>query len=136
MSQNWWKWGKIIYSVPLSITGLIYLVNPQGTVETFTSFIPGGLNLVYLGGVLWVMLGLSIAFNVFARWAAWGIIYLIGAYVIMIHVPALTAGDHMNIVLFEFLRNLSLLGGAFFILAVEPAPKKAEEKHLFPHLLQ
>ncbi|OPZ23872.1 MAG: hypothetical protein BWZ03_00360 [bacterium ADurb.BinA186] len=131
MSYSWYKFGKIIYSIPLSVTGLIYLVNPQGTVETLTSFIPGGLALIYFGGVLWLLFGLAIAFNFFTRFAAWGIIYLLGAYVIMIHVPALTTGEHMNVVLFEFLRNLSLMSGAFFILSVEaPAHKKAERKLL------
>ncbi len=127
MSHKWFKWAKITYSIPLGLTGLVYLINPQGTVESLTSFIPGGLALIYVGGVLWLALGLAIASNFHTRYAAWGVIYLLSAYLIMIHVPALTTGEHLNIVLFELLRNLSLMGGAFFILALEaPVARKAE----------
>ncbi len=127
--NNWLGWAKIFYSIPLSLTGLVYLVNPQGTVESLTSFIPGGLALIYVGGVLWLLLGLAVALNIKPRFAAWGIIGLLSLYVIMIHVPALTAGEHLNIVIFEFLRNLSLMGGAFFLLATEsPAKERAVKK--------
>ena len=119
MAQSWWVWGRILYSIPLSITGLIYLINPQGTVETLTSFLPGGLALIYIGGALWLVLGLAVAFGFKTRVALFCIIGLICAYLIMIHVPAATAGEHQNIVWFELLRNLSLMGGAFFLMAVE-----------------
>lgn len=133
VSYNWFKWGKIAYSIPLSLTGLVYLINPQGTVESLTSFIPGGLALIYVGGFLWLALGLAIAANFKTRYAAWGIIYLLSAYVIMIHVPALTAGEHLNIVLFELLRNISLMSGAFFILALEaPSRKKLTREQALP----
>jgi uncharacterized membrane protein YphA (DoxX/SURF4 family) len=119
MSHNWWFWGRILYGVPLSLTGLIYLINPQGTVETLTSFIPGGLLLVYLGGALWLALGLLIALNIQTRLVCLGIIGLLCAYLVIIHIPALTTGEYLNIVWFELLRNLSLLGGACFIMAVD-----------------
>lgn len=128
MKHRWLGWAKIFYSIPLSLTGLVYLINPQGTVESLTSFIPGDLALIYVGGILWLLLGLAVAFNIKVRFAAYGIIGLLSAYVIMIHVPALTAGEHLNIVVFEFLRNLSLVGGAFFLLATEEPVKEGAKK--------
>jgi uncharacterized membrane protein YphA (DoxX/SURF4 family) len=119
MSYTWWFWGRIFYAIPLSLTGLIYIINPQGTVESLTSFIPGGLALIYVGGILWLLLGLAVAFNIQTRLVTSGIIALLGAYLIIIHIPALTTGEYMNLVCFELLRNLSLMGGAFFIMAVE-----------------
>lgn len=119
MAQSWWVWGRVLYSVPLAITGLIYLINPQGTVESLTSFIPGGNALIYVGGVLWLIFGLAVALGFFRKYALIGIIGLLCAYLIMVHVPAATAGEHLNIVWFELLRNLSLMAGAFFLLMVE-----------------
>lgn len=119
MANRWTKLAKYLYSIPLSITGLIYLINPQGTVESLTSFIPGGLVLIYLGGFLWLALGVAIALDIKTRWASWGIISLLSAYLIMIHIPAVTSGEYLNIVWFELLRNVSLMGGAFFLLATD-----------------
>jgi len=119
MANRWTKLAKYLYSIPLSITGLIYLINPQGTVESLTSFIPGGLVLIYLGGFLWLALGVAIALDIKTRWASWGIISLLSAYLIMIHIPAVTSGEYLNIVWFELLRNVSLMGGAFFLLAAD-----------------
>lgn len=128
MSRNWWNWGKIFYSIPLSITGLIYIFKPQGTVETLTSFIPGGLALIYLTGVLWLALGLAIACSLWIRYATWGVIGLLLALQIMVHIPAAYSGEYLNIVWFELLRNLSLMGGAFFILAVEGQQQGAKRR--------
>lgn len=134
MSHNWWFWGRILYGMPLSLTGLIYLIKPQGTVESFTSFIPGSLALIYVGGFLWLALGLAIACNIRIRFVSKSIITLLCVYLVMIHIPALTSGEYLNIVCFELLRNLSLMGGAFFIMALDDpahalnqAPKKEEQ---------
>ena len=120
MSQSWWFWGRLLYGVPLSITGLIYLINPVGTVESLTSFIPGGLVLIYIGGILWLALGLAVAANIKTRIVSLSIIILLCIYLILIHIPAATAGEYLNIVWFELLRNLSLMGGAFLIIALSP----------------
>lgn len=124
MAQTWWVWGRILYSIPLAATGIIYIINPSGTAESLVSYLPGGLNLIYVGGVLWLCLGLAAAFGFKPRYVSFGIIGLLCAYLVMIHVPAATAGEHLNIVLFELLRNLSLMGGAFFLMAVEGQESK------------
>jgi hypothetical protein len=116
MSKNWLFWGRIIYSIPLSITGFIYLWKPQGTVESLTSFIPGELELIYGAGFLWLILGLMVALNIKTKSACWGIIGLLGTYLIMVHIPAVYTGEYLNIVWFELLRDVSLLGGTFLIL--------------------
>ncbi len=72
MAKNWIMWARIIYSVPLLVTGIIYLVRPQEAVESLTSFIPGGLGLIYLAGALWLIFGSVIALNLKAKWGAWG----------------------------------------------------------------
>ena len=119
MSQNWWTFGRLFYSIPLSITGLIYVFFPQVSVESLTSFIPGGLALIYVAGALWVILGIMIAFGLWTRMAAFGVIGLLLAVQIMVHVPAAYTGEYLSIVWFELLRDVSLLGGAFFILAID-----------------
>lgn len=119
MSIDWWKLGKYLYSIPLTLTGVIYLWQPQASVETLTSFIPGGLTLIYAAGVLWVLLGILVFFDIQLRYATWGIIGLLTAYQIMVHVPAIYTGEYLAVVWFELLRDLSLIGGAFFILALE-----------------
>ena len=124
MSHNWWFWGRILYGIPLSITGFIYLIKPQGTVESLTSFIPGGLTLIYIGGILWLALGVAIAANIKTRLVSSSIIALLIAYLVIIHIPAATSGEYLNIVWFELLRNLSLMGGAFFIIAVDGHEQK------------
>jgi|SRR5579871_3548275 len=127
MSSSWWNWGRIVYSVPLAITGLIYLWKPQGTVESLTSFIPGELGLIYVAGVLWITLGLMIAFNVKTKFATYGVITLLSCYQMMVHIPAVYTGEHLNVVWFELLRDLSLMGGAFFIMAVEAHAQQEQE---------
>lgn len=117
MVNSWWMWARIIYSLPLAITGLIYVYKPQGAVESLTSFIPGELNLIYAAGFLWIILGLMIAANIQVKFASWGVIGLLAAYQIMVHVPAVYTGDYLNVVWFELLRDVSLAGGALFILA-------------------
>lgn len=128
MSKNWVFWGRILYSIPLSITGFIYLWKPQGTVESLTSFIPGELTLIYVAGVLWLVLGLLIALNIKTRFALWGIISLLSAYFMMIHIPAVYTGEYLNIVWFELLRDLSLLGGAFLIMANIVQEQESEQQ--------
>lgn len=119
MNNTLWNWARYLYGIPLSITGLIYLFKPQGTVETLTSFIPGDLLLIYISGILWVILGALISFNIKTRYACLGVIFLFSIYVIMIHIPAIYNGEYLNIVWFELLRNISLVAGAVFILAFE-----------------
>ncbi len=121
MSHIWWNWGRVLYGIPLSITGLIYIFFPQASVETLTSFIPGGVILIYFAGVLWVFLGLFIALNWWTRYMAWGVIGLLLAIQIIVHVPAAYTGEYLAIVWFELLRDVSLLGGAFFVMAVDGA---------------
>lgn len=117
MSRTWWRMGRIIYSVPLSITGLIYLWKPKGAVESMTSFIPGELNLIYVAGFLWLIFGLFIAVNIFTKYACYGVIALSLLYQIMVHIPAVYTGEYLNVVWFELLRDLSLMGGALLIIA-------------------
>ena len=119
MSKIWWNWGRVVYSVPLGITGLIYLWQPQLSVESLTSFIPGELKLIYVAGVLWISLGFMIAFNIKTKLATFGVIALLGIYQLMVHIPAVYTGEHLTIVWFELLRDFSLMGGAFFILAMQ-----------------
>lgn len=120
MSEKMWNWGRILYSVPLSITGLIYLLNPQSSVESLTSFIPGGLSLMYVAGALWLFLGLLLALNIKTKWVCYGVVGLISTYLIMVHIPAVYTGEYLYVVWFELLRDLSLMGGAFILLATSP----------------
>lgn len=120
MGHNYWFWGRIIYALPLSITGLIYLIKPQGTVESLVSFIPGGLALIYVGGALWLALGLALAANIKTRLVSASIIGLLCVYLMLIHIPAATTGEYLHIVWFELLRNVSLMGGALLIFALGP----------------
>lgn len=119
MENNLWKWGRVLYSVPLALTGIIYLAQPQQSVETLTSFIPGGLSLIYLAGALWFVLGLLIALEIKTRYAAWGVVIILGFYQIMVHIPAVYTGEYLYVVWFELLRDVSLIGGAFFILCFD-----------------
>lgn len=128
MSQSWWHWGKFLYSVPLSITGLIYLFRPQGAVESLVSFIPGGLSLIYVAGALWLILGLALAFDFKSRFALLGIMGLILVQLMIVHIPAAYTGEHLNVVWFEILRNLSLLGGAFLVMAHDGHREKYKEE--------
>jgi uncharacterized membrane protein YphA (DoxX/SURF4 family) len=119
MNKNLWNWARLLYGLPLSITGLIYLFKPQGTVETLTSFIPGDLALIYVAGFWWFVFGLCITFDFKTRYACFGVLMLLSMYMIMIHIPAAYNGEYLNIVWFELLRNLSLMAGAIFLLSVE-----------------
>ncbi len=117
MSKTWVTWARVIYSVPLLVTGIIYLVRPQDAVESLTSFIPGGLSLIYVAGALWLIFGSMIALNLKPKWGAWGVIVSLVAYQVMVHIPALYTGEFLAVVWFELLRDLSLMGGALFLLA-------------------
>lgn len=129
MSRSWWTWGKIAYSIPLGITGVMYLLQPQYSVESLTSFIPGGLSLIYVAGALWIILSIMLAFNIKTKVAAYGVIALISAYLVMVHVPAVYSGEYLMVVWFELLRDLSLMGGAFLIVAVDAW----REESVVPH---
>jgi uncharacterized membrane protein YphA (DoxX/SURF4 family) len=131
MSERIWNWGRIIYSIPLSITGLIYLLKPQSSVETLTSFIPGGVGLIYVAGALWLILGLLLAFNFKAKFISLSVIGLICAYMIMVHIPAVYTGEYLYIVWFELLRDLSLMGGAFLIFAQAPREEEREKEEWY-----
>lgn len=117
MSKNLFTAARIIYSIPLFVVGFIYLFKPQESVETLTSFIPGGLSLIYVAGGLWVVIGLMIALNIKTKWAAYSAIVLLLLYQIMVHIPALYTGDYLAVVWFELLRDISLMGGAVFLVA-------------------
>lgn len=133
MVKNWWNWAKIAYSIPLGVTGAIYLWQPRSTVESLTSFIPGDLNLIYFAGGLWILLSLMLAFNIKTQLAAYGVIALLGAYLVVIHIPAVYTGEYLTIVWFELLRDLSLMGGAFLILAVESYVEEPSHQEVDPH---
>lgn len=129
MSEKMWNWGRLVYSIPLSITGLIYLLKPEGSVESLTSFIPGGLSLIYIAGGLWLILGLLLALNFKTKMISFGVIGLISIYMIMVHIPAVYTGEYLYVVWFELLRDLSLMGGALMILASAPLEQeKAKEE--------
>ncbi len=130
MSQIWWDWGRILYSIPLCITGLIYILKPRNAVENLTSFIPGELGLIYVAGFLWIVLGVMIACNIKTKYATYGIIALLCAYQMMVHIPAVYTGEYLGVVWFELLRDLSLMGGAFFIMAVESHEENVDDNDL------
>jgi uncharacterized membrane protein YphA (DoxX/SURF4 family) len=116
MSKSWLTLARILYSIPLVITGIIYLWKPQDAVESLTSFLPGGLSLMYVAGALWLIFGSMIALHIKPKWGAWGVISSLLAYQIMVHIPAVYTGEYLVVVWFELLRDLSLMGGAIFIL--------------------
>lgn len=130
MYKSWIFYGRLIYSMPLGLTGIIYLINPEGTLESLTSFLPGDSALIYVAGALWVFFGMALALNFRPILASYGVIGLICAHLIMIDIPAATTGEHLNIVWFELLRNLSLMGGAFFIIAQEKRQLRIQKKLL------
>ncbi len=129
MHKSWLAWGRVFYSVPLLITGIIYLWKPQEAVESLTSFIPGGLSLIYVAGALWLIFGGMIALNVKPKWGAWGVIFSLLSYQIMVHIPAVYTGEYLVVVWFELLRDLSLMGGAIFLLAVLQTDEEEAETH-------
>jgi hypothetical protein len=45
----------------------------------------------------------------------------------MIHIPAVYTGEYLTIVWFEFLRDLSLLGGALLLMANEITLAQSDE---------
>lgn len=117
MDKKTWHVARLLYGIPLSLTGLIYLFKPQESVESLTSFIPGGVFLIYVAGFLWLIFGALIALDFKTRFAALNVIIVLSLYQIMVHVPAATAGEHLPVVWFELLRDVSLIGGALFIWA-------------------
>lgn len=129
MDKKTWNIGRLFYGIPLSVTGLIYLFKPQESVESLTSFIPGGVFLIYVAGFLWFFLGASIAFDFKTRFASQGVVFTLALYQIMVHIPAATAGEHLPVVWFELLRDVSLIGGALFIWALS----RKEEGHGHHH---
>lgn len=136
MHKTLWHWGRLFYSIPLSLTGLIYLLRPQSSVETLTSFIPGGVSLIYVAGFFWLIFGLALALDFKTRFVAWAVIVLLGAYQVVVHIPAATNGEHLAVVWFELLRDLSLIGGALFVLALDYAfAPHARRDHVTQHSL-
>jgi uncharacterized membrane protein YphA (DoxX/SURF4 family) len=93
---------------------------PKESLETLTSFIPGGVSLIYVAGFFWVALSIAISINFYVRWSSLGIILLISGYLILVHIPAAYSGEHLPIVIFELLRDVSLMGAAMIIYLREP----------------
>lgn len=108
-------WARLIYSLPIAFTGLIYLLSPQETVESLTSFIPGDIYLIHIAGFFWLCLGFMVACNLLVKWASLGLVMLGGAFLVMVHIPAAFNGEHLLIVWFELLRELSLMGAGLLI---------------------
>lgn len=138
MDKTIWHIARLFYGIPLSITGFIYLFKPQESVESLTSFIPGGVFLIYVTGFLWLFFGAFIALDIKTRFAALNVIIILSLYQIMVHVPAATAGEHLPIVWFELLRDVSLIGGALFIWAYSKndVPQVSSSKHKTDYLTE
>lgn len=109
---------RIIFALPFGIFGLFHLFQAQNMVGMVPTFVPGGVLWVYLTGIALLAACIAIIANVMAYAASIGLALLLTVFVILIHIPALTTGENVQLSMVNFLKDASLIGGALLVAGV------------------
>jgi putative oxidoreductase len=107
--------GRIFYSV-IFIMAAPGLISNKMTGYATSHGVPMASLLVPVAGILALLGGLSILFGYKARLGAWAlIIFLVPVTLIMHNFWAMSDPTQAQMQLIHFMKNMSLLGGAFMI---------------------
>lgn len=116
--------GRYLYALPFAVFGIFHLMN-AGQMAGMVP-IPGGVFWVYLTGIAFLAVSVSLIIEMKVRLACilLGVMLLI--FVLTIHVPGVM-GEEMQPSMTNLLKDLALAGAAWFIAGtyeedVDPTP--------------
>ena len=114
--------GRILFSAIFVLSGINHF-SSQMIGYAQAEGVPLANFLVPASGVLAILGGLSIATGYYARWGAWAIALFLLPVTFMMHDFWNLTGMEAQIQQIMFLKNLSMLGGAFVISYFGSGPK-------------
>ncbi|HZF10361.1 MAG TPA: DoxX family protein [Thermoanaerobaculia bacterium] len=119
--------GRICYSAIFILSGPHHF--EAGTISYAASAgVPMPSVLVPLSGVISILGGLSIALGFKARWGAWLIVlFLVPVTLYMHRFWGIADAQAAQMQMINFMKNLSMLGAAFFFAVVGSGPASLKE---------
>lgn len=113
--------GRILLSTIFLVSGFAKLSDPAGTIGYMNmAGIPSADTLVYVAGVAEILGGLSIALGFLARLGALGLVLVLIPIQFYFHAFWNMEGAEAKTQMANFVKNLSLMGGLFLLVAHGP----------------
>lgn len=121
--------GRILYSLIFINSGIFHF---SGAAVGYASSqgVPIASFLVPLSGIMAIAGGLSIAFGFKARWGAWILVAFLIPVTFMMHAFwNITDPEQQQMQMTMFMKNISMLGGAYLITWFGAGPVSFDAKH-------
>lgn len=119
--------GRILYSLIFITGGINHLTNPQMVGYAASAGVPLPSVLVPLSGILALLGGLSILFGYKAKLGAWLVVVFLVPVTLMMHNFWAVSDPQMHMMqMVNFNKNVTMLGGAFFIAFFGSGPYSLE----------
>ncbi len=101
---------RLLFAIPFAVFGLLHFANPHAMVGVVP--LPGGVFWVYFVGVALLAASLGLATGIAGRPAAIGLALLLFAFVLFVHLPAISNPQMRQAAMINLLKDLALCGGA------------------------
>ena len=108
--------GRFLYAVPFLAFGAMHFLNAGALAGVVPGWLPGGLFWVYLTGAANLAAGIAIAANRYVRATAAGLVALLAAYILTVHLPGLFTEGMAQMALQSLLKDVGLAGGALLLI--------------------
>ena len=105
--------GPVFLAASLTLFGAEHLAHSQAIMQTVPAWMPDRLLWVYFVGVALVAAAVSIVLRKYVRWSAALLGVMFFLFVLMVHLPRVTANPKDRFAWAVVLRDLSFAGGAW-----------------------
>lgn len=113
------KLGRFLLAIPMAIFGIFHFMGAEGMAKMVP--IPGGVIWVYLTGVALIAAAVSIIMQKKARLASTLLAVMLLLFVLLIHLPGVSAGgDGGQMSMMNLLKDLAIAGGALVYASTQP----------------
>jgi uncharacterized membrane protein YphA (DoxX/SURF4 family) len=110
--------GRILFAVPFGILGINHFIMRDYYLGMLTSFVPGmGFTLLLVGLAL-IAVCVCLLINRFVKIACILLAFLLGLFIITIHIPNLFDPAKATVALIELMKDTALMGGALIIAGI------------------
>jgi putative oxidoreductase len=113
--------GRILIAAIFIVSGFAKLTDPASAVGYMSSVgVPNADTLVYVAGAAELVGGLAVALGLLTRLAAIGLIVLLAIINLFFHNFWALAEPESKMQMVQFMKNLSIMGGLFVLVAMGP----------------
>ncbi len=107
--------GRILFAVPFIVFGVNHLISGSQMAGYVPAYVPGGVFWIYFTGLAMLAAGVSIIILKLAELASLLLGILVLIFIVTMHLPGVFNPDTMMMSLMNLMKDLSMVGAAFYI---------------------